>query len=184
MGGYTRSNIPKSYRLGIELQGTARPADWFSADANLTLSRNKVLNYTEYDDDYDNGGQVIYSYKKTDISFSPSIVGAATLNFFPLNHAELSLLGKYVSKEYLDNAQQEGRKLDGYYVQNLRAIYTVRAPSLKEINLIFQLNNLFDKKYAANGYTYSSFSGGQLVTENFLFPMAGVNFMFAVNIKL
>ncbi len=184
VGGYTRSNIPKSYRLGIELQGTAKPADWFSADANLTLSRNKVLNYTEYDDDYDNGGQVIYSYKKTDISFSPSVVGAATLSFFPLNHAELSLLSKYVSKEYLDNAQQEGRKLDGYYVQNLRAIYTVRAPSLKEINLIFQLNNLFDKKYAANGYTYSSFSGGQLVTENFLFPMAGVNFMFAVNIKL
>ena len=43
VGGYTRSNIPQSYRLGLELQGTARPADWFSADANLTLSRNKVL---------------------------------------------------------------------------------------------------------------------------------------------
>ncbi len=183
VGGYTRSNLPQSYRLGLELQATARPVDWFSADANLTLSRNKVMNYTEFDDDYDNGGQVSYSYKQTDISFSPSIVGAATLNFLPFKNAEFSLLSKYVGKEYLDNAQQETRKLDGYFVQNLRAIYTIKTQSPKEINLIFQLNNAFDKKYVANGYTYSYVYGGQLLTDNFLFPMATTNFMFAVNIK-
>ena len=110
-------------------------------------------------------------------------MGAATLNFLPVKNAELSLISKYVSKEYLDNAQQETRKLDGYYVQNLRAIYTIKALAPGEINLIFQLNNVFDKKYAANGYTYSYVYGGQLLTDNFLFPMAGTNFMFAVNIK-
>ena len=55
---------------------------------------------------------------------------------------------------------------------------------IKEMNLIFQLNNVFNKKYEPNGYTYSYIYGGQLITENFLFPMATTNFMFAVNIKL
>ena len=184
VGDFTRINIPQSYRLGIELQGAIRPVPWFSADGNLALSENKVLNYTEYDDDYDNGGQVSYAYKSTTIAFSPAAVGAANLNFFPLKNTELSLIGKYVSKEYLDNAQKEDRKLAGYYVQNMRAIYTIKGKTLKETNLIFQLNNVLNKKYTPNGYTYSYIYSGQLVTENFLFPMATTNFMLAVNIKL
>lgn len=184
VGDYTRSNIPRSYRLGLELQGSVRPINWFSADANLTLSRNKVYDYTEYDYDNDNGGQVSYAYKITDIAFSPAVVGSGSFNFYPLRNTELSLLSKYVSKEYLDNAQQENRKLDGYYVQGLRAAYTIKKTSNKDfVNLIFQLNNAFNKRYASNGYTYSTVYSGQLVTDNFIFPMAGTNFMFAVNIK-
>jgi iron complex outermembrane receptor protein len=184
VGSYTRSNIPKSYRLGIELQGSARLLDWFSADGNLALSRNKVLNYTEYDDDYDNGGQVSYTYKKTDIAFSPAVVGALNLNFYPLPNFQFILLGKYVSQEYLDNAQKDNRKLDAYYVQNVRFVYTLRSKVIRETNLILQLNNVFNRKYEPNGYTYSYVYGGQLVTENFLFPMAGPNFLLAVNFKL
>jgi iron complex outermembrane receptor protein len=184
VGNYTRTNIPDSYRLGLELQGAVHPTDWFSAMGNLTLSQNKVLNYTEYIDDYDNGGQQSFSYSKTDIAFSPAIIGGFTLNFYPVKNLELSLPGKYVSKEYLDNAQKDDRSLHGYYVQNLRLSYTIRSNSIRATDFIFQLNNVFNKKYEPNGYTYSYFYGGQLITENFLFPMAGINFMFAVNIKI
>ncbi|HLZ87037.1 MAG TPA: TonB-dependent receptor plug domain-containing protein [Puia sp.] len=184
VGDYTRSNIPHSYRLGIELQGSAKPVNWFSVDANLALSRNKVFNYVEYDDNYDNGGQVSHAYKTTDIAFSPTVVGAATLNFIPVPHLTLSLPAKYVSQEYLDNAQQDNRKLPGYYVQNFRAVYTLLNKLGRQTDFIFQLNNVFNKQYTPNGYTYSYVYGGQLVTENFVFPMAGTNFMVAVNIKL
>ena len=184
VGSYTRTNIPKSYRLGIELEGSIRPLSWFGADANLALSRNKVLDYHEYIDDYDNGGQKMNVYKETDIAFSPACVSAINLNFFPVRQLELSLLGKYVSKEYLDNTQNEGRRLNGYYVQNLRAIYTLAKGPAKGSSLIFQLNNLFNAKYESNGYTYSYIYGGQLITENFLFPMAGANFMVALNFRL
>jgi len=184
VGDYTRSNIARSYRLGIELQGSVHPISWFSADANLALSRNKALDYVEYDDDYDNGGQVKRPYKSTTLAFSPSLVGAATLNFMPVKGVTLSLPAKVVSQVYLDNAQQDNRKLPGYYVQNFRAVYTLPNKIGKETNFIFQLNNAFDKRYTPNGYTYSYIYGGALITENFVFPMAGTNFMFAVNIKL
>ena len=87
-------------------------------------------------------------------------------------------------KEYLDNAEREDRKLNEYYVQNLRMSYALKSKSIKETDFIFQLNNVFNKKYEPNGYTYSYIYGGQTITENFLFPMATTNFMLAVNIKL
>ena len=176
VGSYTRTNIPQSYRLGIELEGSIKPAPWISLDANFTLSKNKVMNYTEYIDDYDNGLQKSNSYHSTDIAFSPAVVSAASVNFFPFRNLELSLPGKYVGNEYLDNAQQSGRMLNDYYVQNLRAMYSIQTKSVKEVNIIFQLNNVFNKKYEPNGYTYSYIYGGQQVTENFLFPMAGTEF--------
>ena len=184
VGEYTRINIPDSYRLGVELQAGYHFSDWISAKGNISISKNKVRNYTEYLTDYDNGGQKSNSYKETDIAFSPSVVGAASIDIFPLKNYQLSLIGKYVGQEYLDNAQQEDRKLNGYYVQDLRMSYTIKAKTIKETNIIFQLNNVFNKKYAANGYTYSYIYGGQTITENFLFPMATTNFMLAVNFKL
>src|SRR6201991_3809330 len=84
VGAYTRTNIPNSYRLGIELQGSSKVTDWFTISGNLALSRNKVKNYTEYVDDYDKGGQKTYFHSHPDIAFSPAIVGAANLQFVPL----------------------------------------------------------------------------------------------------
>ena len=68
--------------------------------------------------------------------------------------------------------------------EDIRLSYTLYKKSFKEINFILQVNNLFNKKYESNGYTYNYFSGGKLTVENYYFPMAGTNFMAAINIKL
>lgn len=183
VGSYTRTNIPKSYRAGIELQGSIAPISWLKASANLSLSENKVKNFTEYIDDYDNGGQKVNKYSSTDIALSPNQVGAATIGFLPMKNFEFDLISKYVSKQYLDNTQNEGRKLNAYYVENARAIYTLKGEILKEANFILQVNNLFNKKYEPNGYTYNYIYQGQLSVNNYYFPMAGTNFMVAVNLK-
>jgi iron complex outermembrane receptor protein len=46
------------------------------------------------------------------------------------------------------------------------------------------VNNVFNKKYEPNGYTFSYIYGGSVTTENYYFPMAGVNFMMGVNVRL
>lgn len=183
VGAYTRTNVSNSYRRGIELQGNILINSWLNAGGNLTLSENKILNSTEFLDDYDNGGQKLVSYHKTDISFSPFVVGSASVNLLPAKGAELSLVGKYVGRQFLDNTSSKARSLSDYYVQDIRAIYTINKP-FDEINLIFQLNNVFNRKYEPNGATYSYLSGGARVNENYLFPMAGTNWMVGVNIKL
>ena len=183
VGAYTRTNIPKSYRAGLELVASLKITSWLNAAGNFSLSKNKVIDFTEYIDDYDNGGQQTNQYSKTDIAFSPNMVGGATINFMPLKNAEFSFISKYVGNQYLDNTQNESRKLNAYYTQDARFIYTFSKKCLKELNIILQANNVFDKKYEPNGYTFSYYYGGSLTTENFYFPMAGRNFMVGVNVK-
>ncbi len=184
VGAYTRTNIPNSYRAGLELQGGIQFNSWVSAAGNISFSKNKVKNFTEYIDDYDNGGQQSKNFSSSTIAYSPSIVGGATINFIPIKNGEISLLSKYVSRQFLDNTGEDTRSLNPFYVQDIRAIYTVKIKCIKEINIIAQINNVFDKKYEPNGYTYSYFAGGETVTENFYFPMAGTNFMLGLNVKL
>lgn len=184
VGAYTRTNIPKSFRTGIELQGSLVFNKWMNIVSNLTLSKNKVKDFAEYIDDYDNGGQKVNQYNSTSIAYSPDIIGSLAINFQPSKYLAISLPGKYVSKQYLDNTQNENRVLNAFFVQDLRVSYTIKGRKIKEVNIVGQLNNIFDKKYEPNGYTYSYIYGGDLVTENYYFPMAGINFLIGLNIKL
>jgi iron complex outermembrane recepter protein len=184
VGEYTRTNTPRSWRLGIELQGSIKPVRWFQASGNLTLSQNKILNYTSYVDDYDNGGQLATNYPKTDMALSPGVIGSAIVSFYPFPVLEISMPAKYVGSTYLDNTQSSDKKLSAYYVQQLRIIYSPKIKYTKEINFAFYLNNVFNKKYESTGYTYGYYSGGALVNENFFFPQAGTNFIVSVNVKI
>ncbi|MGC4036536.1 MAG: TonB-dependent receptor plug domain-containing protein [Chitinophagaceae bacterium] len=184
VGAYTRTNIPKSYRTGIEIDGSAAITNWLKASANISLSKNKVLDFTEFVDDYDNGGQKSYDHKSADIALSPRVIGGGVISILPVKNLEIGLISKYVSKQYLDNTQNEARKLNSYYTQDAKMIYTISKGFFKEINIFLQVNNVFNKKYEPNGYTFSYIYGGSLTTENYYFPMAGTNVMGGVNIKL
>ena len=184
VGEYTRTNIPESYRTGIELQGGVRPARWFSASANLSLSENKIHNFTEYLDDYDNGTQHANQYHSTDIALSPGIVGGATLDFSPSRSLTLSLISKYVGRQYLDNTSRTSRSLDPFFYENARLSWTVPQPLFKKVQVIIMAYNIFNALYEPTGYSSSYISNQQVVTSNFYFPAAPVNYMAAVNISL
>jgi iron complex outermembrane receptor protein len=184
VGAYVRTNIGNSCRLGVEMQGSVVANKWLKAGANLTLSKNKIRNFNEFIDDYDNGGQKNTVYEETDISFSPDVIGAATITILPINNLSIDLLSKYVGKQYLDNTSNEQRKLAPYYTQDLRVLYSFNHRWLKNVDLTLQVNNVFNKKYEPNGYTFSYYYNNELATENYYFPMAGTNFMAGLNIRL
>jgi len=183
VGAYTRSNIAKSYRAGIEIQSKLQLERWFNIEANITLSENKVKDFTEFIDDYDNGGQITNLYKKSSLSFSPSIIAGSSINFIPFKNGEISLINKYVGRQFLDNSEKNSRSLNAYYVQDIKVSYLLNCKILKEVRFIGQLNNIFNKRYESNGYTFSYVYGG-LTTENYYFPMAPLNGMLGINISL
>jgi len=74
--------------------------------ANATLSRNKIIDFDEYIDDYDEGGQLVNHYSETDIAFSPEIIAGGLLHLNPSIAAFTTnnfcdLIGKYVGRQYL-----------------------------------------------------------------------------------
>jgi len=184
VGSYTRTNVPNSYRLGLELEAGARVSKMLAFSGNITWSKNKIKNFTEYIDNWDTGLQNAVNHQNSDISFSPAIIGALTTDIQVHKHVELSLLSKYVGKQYLDNSQNESRKLNGYFTQDLRLNWTIKTSFLKEMHVIGQLNNLLNTKYEPNGYTYSYISSNVLSNDNSYYPQAGTNFMIALNVRL
>ncbi len=144
-------NVDKSYRLGIELSAGYSPVHWFSIDGNVTISRNKIINYTFTD--FEDGDTVLQTYtKNTNLSFSPSVTGAALLTFHPVKNAKLQIIGKYVGKQYCDNTSREVYSLDPYFLLNIRASYTWQLKGSSEIELQGALNNVTNHKYRLNAW--------------------------------
>ncbi len=182
VGEYIRSNVSQSYRNGVELDVALQILPSLSWMLNSAFSQNKIKNFNEFIDDYDIGGQILNTYKKTDIAFSPNFVGGSTISCQPLKNAEIALLSKYVSKQFLDNTSNENRKLDAFFVNDVRLHYNIKTKGIKNIGLGLQVNNVFNTLYASNGYTFS-YLKGSLVTQNFYYPQAETNFMASLNVR-
>jgi iron complex outermembrane receptor protein len=110
-------------------------------------------------------------------------VGSAVVAIFPAKKLELNLVTKYVSKQYLDNTQNENRKLDAYATQDIKAIYAFTGKRLKNVMVIAQVANIFNALYEPNGYTFSYFSNNAVTTENYYYPAAGINWSVGLNVK-
>jgi len=197
LGNGVRQNVNKSYRAGIELQAGYKISSQFRIDANATFSQNKIksFDYLVYDEQYDPNTYETVSYnaivtniKNTDISFSPNVVAAGTLVFSPIKNLDFGLISKYVGSQFLDNTSTNSKSMDAYLINNFNASFKLKPKWIKEIDFNLLVNNLFDKKYVSNGYTYSYFyrpqgSTDNAITENFYYPQAGINFLTGITLK-
>ncbi|SDM16426.1 iron complex outermembrane recepter protein [Daejeonella rubra] len=183
VGEYIRQNVEKSYRYGLEMDTKVQINNSLFWSLTASLSDNKIKNFTEYSDDYDNGGQIITNYKNTDLAFSPTFISSSEISFLPFKKTEIALLSKYVSEQYLDNTSNSQRKLDAFFVNDLRLRYNTSFKGLKNIGLTLLVNNVFSELYEANGYTFSYMYGGDFTTENFYYPQATRNFLLSLSLK-
>lgn len=182
VGANIRTNVDKSHRAGIEVEGTLKISSKFNWSANLTLSENKIENFTEVV--YDDGNAVSNAYKNTDISFSPNTIAGSIFSYTPFAKAEVSLLTKYVGRQYLDNTSNKERSIDAYLINDIRVSYVWTPSFVKEITVSLLVNNIFNEEYESNGYTWGYQSGGTAFRENYYYPQAGTNFLAMLAIKI
>ena len=184
VGSSVRRNVDKSYRAGVEIDGTYMFYKQFGINANAGFSRNKIKNFNEVIYDYDeiSGGILSKNYNDVDISFSPAVVASGSLILKPLKNLEINFISKYVSEQYLDNTASDLRSIDAYWVNDVRLAYGIDNLLFDRIEFNLLVNNVFDTKYSSNGYTYSYAYGSDLITENFYYPQAGTNFLVGLNL--
>ncbi len=191
VGNIVRTNVPESYRAGIELSAVIKPADWLRVEANTAFSQNKIKNFTEiiytYDENYYPVDSLLIqnNYAETDISFSPSVIAGGTVSIEPLINLNIHFISKYVGKQFLTNTSDENRKLNAYFIENARINYSLKTKSLKEILFTLMVNNLFNSFYESNGYSFSeSYAGDETVYHyNYYYPQAGINWMIGASIE-
>ncbi len=185
IGEALTTNIKDSYRMGVELQAGVNATRWLTLEANATLSQNKIKDFDEVVEDWDNwdtGTQTIH-YDNSTLAFSPS----AILNgFITFHHKgfEATWHSNYISRMFLDNTENLDRSLPGYSTSNLSLGYSFKPKKVvKEALVRVNLNNVFNKHYAASGWVYSAIcdSYGHPNDNRYYqigyIPMAGFNVM-------
>ena len=196
VGNPVRQNVDKSYRTGMEVQLGYKISDRWKASMNATFSRNKIDEYKHYvyDTQYDpdtwetlSYEPVVTTYHHTDMSYSPSVISAAKVTYMPLDGLSMSWMSKYVSKQYLDNTSSEDKVIKPYWVNDIQVGYDMQPSFADKISFQLLLNNIFNRLYESNGYTYSYYyrpvgSDAPPVMENFYYPQAGFHFLMGVGV--
>ncbi len=181
--GYAiKENVGRGWRRGVELAAAWAPASWFRADANLTLSTNKLRSFTAFLEDWENGGYKEEKYENTTMLLSPSVVGMGRVSLTPFQGwwqpLSLSLSGKYVGRQYWDNTQSADRCIPAFYVMDLSLSHRFAVPC-GTLELSLYVNNLLNRAYYAYAWVYRAWQGGDdpMYMEAGLYPQAMRNFM-------
>jgi iron complex outermembrane receptor protein len=192
IGENLTTNIKDSYRMGIELQAAFDPTAWLTIEGNASLSKNRIKDFDEVVEDWDNGSQTIH-YDNSTLAFSPSTI----LNGFVNLHYkgwQAVWHTNFVSRQYLDNTENVDRSLPCYSVSNLNLSYTLKGNHkvqslFKEAIFGLNFNNIFSRRYAASGWVYSAIcdSYGHPNDNRYyqigFIPMAGFTMMGNITLR-
>ncbi len=207
IGESLTTNIKDSYRMGIELSAGATLCPWLSIEGNAALSSNKIKDFHEYVEDWDdwegnadaaqyhcdgNGDKLReFHYGKSTLAFSPSAILNGFVDFH-LAGFQAIWHTSFVSRQYLDNTQNSERSLPCYSVSNLNLSYSSKvrkALGIKEVVLGMNFNNVFSRRYAANAWVYSAICESYGHTNDNRYyqigftPMAGFTAMGHITLK-
>ncbi len=156
IGEKVTTNIKDSYRMGIEIQAAVDPFSWLTIEGNAALSKNKIKDFDEvasvnWEDDF----RTIH-YDNSTLAFSPSTILNGFVNFH-WKGLQAVWHTNFVSRQYLDNTENTDRSLPCYSASDATVSYTWKPnKAIKECIFGLNFNNIFNRRYAANGWVYSS----------------------------
>lgn len=182
VGAYNRVNIPQSYRAGWEGQFIYQLHSKWQCEGNLALTVNRAINFTEFidvitDTTYEN--KPLKTYAQTPLAFSPGMVSSYMIHFRPNSQWHLLLMGKSVSRQFLDNTGEKDRSLPSFTVWDAKVDWTPKKASGWMVTM--QVQNLLNTVYAPNGYTYGSVYNGVRTDNRFVYPMSGTQIWLRVS---
>jgi iron complex outermembrane receptor protein len=115
---------------------------------------------------------------------SPSVIAAGWLKFQLPSNFEIRWMHKYTGRQYLDNTGDKYRSLNPFYFSEIWLNKGVFLKYGGKIDLQFQVLNVFNARYASNGYTFMYTYGTPDITQEvFVYPQAGRHFMLGVNLS-
>ncbi|WP_081894219.1 TonB-dependent receptor [Muricauda sp. MAR_2010_75] len=184
VGAPLRANVGDSYRLGLEVDANLRLGNKFRLRPNIALSDNRNIDFF-----FQRDGE-LQDLGNTHIAYSPQVVAGNVLAFQPNENLQVSLLSKFVGKQYMGNIDSENSTLDRYTQTDFNVQYVIETGSfVKSIVLSGLVNNIFDADIISNGYFYTyddDFSSPGTITTiegAGYYPQAGINFLIGATVN-
>ena len=190
VGAAVMNNVKDSYRAGVEFTAGFRQPEVFSWDFSLALSSNKIRNsesfvdnWSYWDDPDNQPKQFVFFKNRSNIAFSPEIVASSRFRYYLTKGLSVDVISKYVGSQYTDNTSSSSRKLNPWFVNDLRFEYLLKPGIMKELSINLSVANIFDYQYASNAWVYRYFEGGEEGLYDGFYPQAGINFMAGVRMR-
>jgi len=184
VGNPIRNNSGSSHRLGLEIESFYSINNLFDLNTSLSFSSNKNKSYIS-----NFNGQLV-DFGNTNISFSPDFVASNALIFNINDSSSLSLLSKFVGKQYMSNTDSEISLLNSYFVNDLNYSHAFdKTYVFDSITFSLLVNNVFNVEYVSNGYYYTyddTWSDANRVTTiegTGYYPQATRNFLAGVQLR-
>lgn len=171
VGNPVRTNVGKSYRIGLEADASIQLFKNWNWRPNITVSSNKNQDFV-----LDNGSG-LQDLGKTNIAFSPNVIAANRLTFMPIKNLQMSAMTKFVDEQFMSNIDDAASKLDAYTQTDFNVYYELPIKKVfKSIAFSATVNNVFDEDIVSNGADYG---GGYI----YYFPQAGINFLAGLTLQ-
>jgi iron complex outermembrane recepter protein len=190
-----RRNAEDSYRRGIELDWRWQIARAFALSGNVNASRNRISEWTQHTDVYDEEfgwlDTVPVVYRNVRPVLSPELIANATLDWMARSDMVFSVSGRYVGESQLDNTGDRALVTPSFVTMDLRASVGLdRWIPLGRPTLNVFVNNLFDNdRIYASGYSWQYFiedsSGGRTLEGiPYYYPNATRNVMVTLEWRM
>jgi len=147
-------NAEKTIHQGIEFSARFKSDMGFSVSGNISVNDDKFDDFTEYVRDWSAWPDTLIVFDRSGnrIGGFPAMLANYGISY-KYDIATAGLFGKFVGEQYLDNSEDDSRKLDSYHIVDFAASVNVgKYLDYKSINLGFRVNNLLDEEYEAAGY--------------------------------
>ncbi len=183
IGAPVMTNVDESYRLGLEVVAGFKISSKLKWEINATLSRNKILDFTEHVDDWDTWSQRSMHLGTTDLSFSPALVAGNSISYQPISNLDIAIVSKYVGKQFIDNTSSDNRSLNSYLTNDLSVQYAIYTKFIPEISFNFLLINFLNASYETNAWVYRYYYQDVEQSMDGFFPQAGIHFLFGLKLR-
>ncbi len=184
------TNVPDSYRTGIELSAGIKFTPEVELGFNLALSENRIKDYTEFVDNWDYWDdpeneplQIVRQLGSTELSFSPPLIAGSEITWSPVENMSFNFASKYVDRQFIDNSASRDRMLDPYFFSDLRFNYIIKSPWFGDLGINFLIGNIFNAKFETNAWIYRYIYQGKEQYMDGFFPQAGRHFFSGVSIR-
>ncbi len=189
-----RTNVDESYRRGLEVDLKWQASERWALLHSSNLSRNRIREWTQFYDVYDEQGSWIDSEPITYRDVPPLLTPEVIVNLgveWARGGTSVALMGRYVDDAQLDNTGLERFRLPSYTNVDLRTSVNLgRWWAAANPRLTLFVNNLFDNDdQYPSGYSYQFLNqdstGGQTLDGiPYYYPLATRNAVLTLELDL
>jgi len=181
-----RRNVDRSYRRGIEINGSWQASPALRLRTTANLSRNRIHEWTQFYDVFDAGGNIVGSrpvkYFNVNPILTPKLILNQAVEYAPSPRWNAGAVARYVGRSYLGNTNNDAFTTPAFLVVDGTASFNV----WRSARLMLQVNNVLNRKRVfPSGYSYLFFTpAGAIDGISYFYPQATRNAVVTLHVGL